>query len=168
VQQLFTLSLPDTPASVPVARHLVALATSTMTGLDRARVHDLALAVSEACTNAIEANGRAGGGQLVLTGVLDGDSLKVRVEDQGRPWAVPARFSRAGASSERGRGLLLMRVLADDLSVESTTDGTTVCIGMHTGRSPMPSAGGSRPRSGAVPSRGVADPGRRRHARLHR
>jgi serine phosphatase RsbU (regulator of sigma subunit) len=83
-------------------------------------------AVGEACANAIEhgSNGayptRASMPSFVLEGMVDDDGLCVHVRDRGR-WRAP----RGG---NRGRGLLLMHALSDDVVVDTDEVGTDVTL----------------------------------------
>ncbi|WP_431232546.1 ATP-binding protein [Mycolicibacterium psychrotolerans] len=94
--------------------------------IDRVRFSDVVLAVNEALANTAEfaylLNG--GVGTIDLEAVRDGDTLTVTIADQGQ-WreSTPATQSRT-----RGRGIPLMRALSDDLTIDSSALGTTVCL----------------------------------------
>jgi serine/threonine-protein kinase RsbW len=94
--------------------------------LDRVRFSDVVLAVNEALANTAEfAYLHAGApGTIDLEAVRAGDTLTITIADQGR-WreSTPATQSRS-----RGRGIPLMRALADDLTIDSSPLGTTVCL----------------------------------------
>ncbi|EHB50269.1 putative anti-sigma regulatory factor, serine/threonine protein kinase [Mycolicibacterium rhodesiae JS60] len=93
--------------------------------LDRVRFSDVVLAVNEALANAAEfAYLHGGPGTLDVEAVHDGAILTITIADQGR-WreSTPATQSRS-----RGRGIPLMRALADDLTIDSSALGTTVCL----------------------------------------
>lgn len=97
-------------------------------GLISSAVRDLVLATSEATANAAEhgSGGRASESVTVRAWLEQGSSdpdpgtVFVSVRDRG-VWRPATSFD------ERGRGLVLMRALADDVSVESA-DGTTVVL----------------------------------------
>ena len=94
--------------------------------LDKVRFSDVVLAVNEALANTAEFaylhNG--GPGTIDVEAVHDGVTLTITIADQGR-WreSTPATQSRS-----RGRGIPLMRALADDLTIDSSALGTTVCL----------------------------------------
>jgi anti-sigma regulatory factor (Ser/Thr protein kinase) len=93
--------------------------------------HDVLLAVNEALANAVEHAyaGTSGNVDLAAGYDVDQDTLSVTVEDHGR-WRPPT----AGADkrySQRGRGFVLMRALADDLAIDATAEGTRVSLTWH-------------------------------------
>ncbi|QRP49685.1 ATP-binding protein [Amycolatopsis sp. FDAARGOS 1241] len=100
-------------------------------GLPAPLVSDVELAAYEALMNAVE-HAYAGGtpGDVEIHARQDRESLRVTVTDHGH-WQ-PVR--RAG--SLHGRGVPLIRLLADRADFHSGTDGTTVTMTWH-----LPSAG---------------------------
>ncbi|MEL7158110.1 MAG: ATP-binding protein [Actinomycetota bacterium] len=93
----------------------------------------LLVAVTEAVTNAIEAQKRVACTEPISIGV-DPDRRLVEIEDCGGGFeADPDRVPVATPNELRGRGLLLMKQICPDLSIETTSTGTTV-------RLPFPSA----------------------------
>lgn len=90
------------------------------------RFSDLVLAVSEALANAAEfAYNDTVPGTMDVSAAYDAksDTLAVTVNDRGR-WV-----QREGARDlTRGRGIPLMRVLADEADIRSTQDGTQVTL----------------------------------------
>ena len=95
-------------------------------GLDEGVVQDVVLAASEAIANAAEHGSGGRSTEEVRVRARreqrpdDDDELVVRVVDHGR-WRTP------GTSAERGRGLMIIRALVDDLQVLEG-DGTTVVL----------------------------------------
>ncbi|MFF7637325.1 ATP-binding protein [Kitasatospora sp. NPDC008050] len=94
----WTLHLKRELASVPLARRFL-LGTMESAGVDPGIAHDLGLALTEACANAVEHAGaglpRADDG-FQVTATLDGDLLRIEVIDRGpglptAPRLVPAR-----------------------------------------------------------------------------
>jgi serine/threonine-protein kinase RsbW len=88
------------------------------------------LAASEAVANAIE-HGSTGGGQVQVELALGRDAAVVRVEDGGRPGArCPERPTSAPPmSSDRGRGLIIMRSLSDRVEVRAVGEcGTEITL----------------------------------------
>lgn len=135
--ELVRLEIPALPAFVGVARTVVAAVATSVPGIDDDRLEDLRIAVSEACTNAVEAHQAMGKDQrVVLRCFIEPDMLKVRVEDSGNgfdPATVPPRPPVGDAShlnAERGWGLQLIRALVDDVTFVPTNDGTAVHLGM--------------------------------------
>ena len=78
------------------------------------------LALNEAAANAIE-HGASPGGEVVVAMEMRGEDLEMRVHDRGR-------WQERPSAGDRGRGLLLMRALMDDVHVESAEGGTTVTL----------------------------------------
>lgn len=95
------------------------------------RFSDLVLAVSEALANAAEFaysdTGDNAGGQRTMdvNAVYDAnsDTLAVTVKDRGR-W----RRRTGTRDNTRGRGIPLMRVLADEADIRGTSHGTQVTL----------------------------------------
>ncbi|CAM2745243.1 anti-sigma regulatory factor [Mycobacterium intermedium] len=95
------------------------------------RFSDLLLAVSEALSNAAEF-AYAGSTQRGTMDVsanydVDSDTLAVTVSDHGR-WrqTVPAQATATCDYQVRGRGIPLMRALADETTIDPTPHGTNV------------------------------------------
>ncbi|MCG6494843.1 ATP-binding protein [Kitasatospora sp. A2-31] len=85
----WTLHLKRDPASVPLARRILLGAMATA-GVDPQVAHDLGLALSEACANAVEhgAGGRPDEG-FQVSASISGDLLRIEVTDSGPGLAVP-------------------------------------------------------------------------------
>jgi serine/threonine-protein kinase RsbW len=121
-EELVRLDIPALPAFVGVARSVVTTVATSVEGLDDDRLDDLRLAVSEACTNAVE--GRTDGDhRVVLRCVLDAAHLDVHIEDA-------ADGCSAEAIAERGWGLQLMTALVDDVRFSRQNGGTAVTLRM--------------------------------------
>jgi anti-sigma regulatory factor (Ser/Thr protein kinase) len=87
------------------------------------------LATSEGVTNAIE-HGSPAGAPVLIEVRIDEDGADLRIVDQGRP-GVPVPVlcdTPPPASCPRGRGLIIMRTLADDFHVGGHGTGTEVCM----------------------------------------
>lgn len=127
----WSLRLRREAASVPLARRLLLGAMETA-GVDPEISYDLSVALSEACANAVEhGGGGAFGGTSEayrVTAYLDGEKCRIEVTDSGPgvPWGAGTRFPRADA--EHGRGLCLIRELADHVHIgpKPGRDGTVV------------------------------------------
>jgi serine/threonine-protein kinase RsbW len=120
-EELVRLDIPAQPAFVGVARAVVATVATSVEGIDDDRLEDLRLAVSEACTNAVE--DREAGHRVVLSCLLDDDHLDVRIEDASDGFS-------AEALAERGWGLQLINALVDDVSFERADGSTSVTLRM--------------------------------------
>jgi serine/threonine-protein kinase RsbW len=96
--------------------------------LDDVRFSDIVLAVNEALANAAEFAylQQRGMGTIDVEAVQDraAATLTVTITDQGC-WREP---DPAKQGRVRGRGLPLMRTLADDLTIDTSALGTTVCL----------------------------------------
>jgi anti-sigma regulatory factor (Ser/Thr protein kinase) len=93
------------------------------TGLSDDAFYDLLLAASEAATNAVDHPQHPTEPFFEVVAEVDGGTVTIVVQDHGR-WLQPT------PSSHRGRGLAMMRVLADT-TVAAGTHGTTVTIRKH-------------------------------------
>lgn len=126
------LEIPARPEYVSLARLVVSSLASSRRDLADDRIDDLKLAVSEACTNAIEAYEPAGDERVVLRWHDEQDHLAVDVQDHGRgfdPSTLPDRPSVTDPvrpKFDRGLGVPLMRALVDEVTFSSSGDGTSV------------------------------------------
>lgn len=95
--------------------------------LDETRLCDVVLAVNEALANVAEfAYAEGGSGTVDVEAVRDSDrrTLTVTVSDQGR-WRETNPLNR---QRSRGRGIPLMRTLADSVIIDTSGLGTSVCL----------------------------------------
>ncbi|MEC4015820.1 ATP-binding protein [Streptomyces sp. H27-D2] len=127
----WSLHLRRDAASVPLARRLLIGAMDTA-GVDPDISFELALALSEACANAVEHGGGASGGDYRVTAFIEGDTCRIEVADSGP--GLPAKRARRGrrgnprpydparasepvpVHQEHGRGLFLIEALADNVA----------------------------------------------------
>lgn len=135
-----TVEIPVRPEFVARARATVESA-ATRASLEPDRVDDLVVAVSEACTNAIEAQLRIGElSPIELTCAIDDEILEVRVSDRGAGFAPsdlrprPPLHDPGHLEIERGWGIQLMRALVDELVFDLTEQGTCVLLRMSLSR----------------------------------
>ncbi len=136
------LRLPADPAYIVVAKR-AASAFAAVAGFDVEAVHDLTIAVAQACENAVSCAVRAGGlgvGQIRLTFVVEGARLEVQVQSSCSRQALAdatAAQQRAAATAELERqevadatdlALRLMGLFVDDHSyrVDERTGGLRV------------------------------------------
>lgn len=128
------VQLPPVSTNVRVARqHVTSFARAA--GVSPSRVEDVALAVSEAVTNAFAAHREANSTQCVeLSAGLEGSqTLEITVTDQGSGFVVPPHsepVTVAPASPDDvadGLGLTVMRQLADEVEFVRA-QGMRVCL----------------------------------------
>jgi serine/threonine-protein kinase RsbW len=134
------LEIPARPDYVALARLVVASLAANRRSLADDRIDDLKLALSEACTNAIEAHSRIDtDDRVVVRWKEQGDRLEVQVEDRGRgfdpgslrehpPITDPERLN-----FERGLGIPLIRALVDEVDFTTSERGTAVRMVMFCG-----------------------------------
>jgi serine/threonine-protein kinase RsbW len=127
------LDVPSRPEFIAIVRLVVASVASSRRALADERVDDLKLAVSEACTNAIEANRAVRPGAPVHVEIWEApDRLEVSIEDCGPgfdpdklefppPVTDPERLN-----FERGLGIPLIRTLVDNALFVRKDKGTSV------------------------------------------
>lgn len=130
-----SLRIPPKTEYVSLARVLLAAAASMQPNARNDRIDDLRLAVSEAVTNAVEAESegvKADPVQIDCT--VGGQSVEIIVSDTGSgfdPQSVPELpdvESPERLDWESGMGLMLMRQLVDSTDIESGVDGTVVTL----------------------------------------
>jgi serine/threonine-protein kinase RsbW len=127
------LDVPSRPEYIAIVRLVVASVASARRALADERVDDLKLAVSEACTNAIEANRAIRPEAPVHLEIWEApDRLEVSIEDSGLgfdpdklefppPITDPQRLN-----FERGLGIPLIRTLVDNALFIRRENGTSV------------------------------------------
>lgn len=135
--EVVELEIPARPEFVALARLVVSALAATEAKLSDDRVDDLKIAVSEACTNAIEAHGAvAMPDRVVLRCWADERALRVTIEDHGRgfdPAALPDHppvTDPERLNFERGLGIPLIRTLVDEVEINSSATGTAVRLAM--------------------------------------
>jgi serine/threonine-protein kinase RsbW len=117
--ELLRLEIPAQPAYVGVARSVVAAVAGTVARLDEDRLDDLRLAVSEACTAAVEAHKEGVAADTVTIVCVETETdVEVTIEDEG------GGFDPEG--QEEGYGLQLIQALVDEVSFDRTASGTHV------------------------------------------
>lgn len=113
------LEMPAEPASVPQLRRSAAHFAAEQ-GLSEEMVGDVALAVSEAVTNAVKyANAGGGKGVIELSASRRGGWLEVRVRDRGEVFGK-------GSADGLGLGLTIIARLSGELKIVQEGDGTEV------------------------------------------
>src|SRR3954468_13800188 len=116
------LEIPAGAEFVALARLVVSAMASAETQLSDDRIDDLKIAVSEACTNAIEAHGAVATDERVLVRCRRaGEQMEVTVEDRGggsAPGTLPEHPPVTDPDRlrfERGLGIPLIRSLVDEV-----------------------------------------------------
>jgi serine/threonine-protein kinase RsbW len=98
----WSLHLRREPASVPLARHIL-LGTMASAGVDPDVSHEVGVALTEACANAVEHAGpRAGTGQdsgFQVTATIESGCLRVEITDSG-PGFSAADAAAADAAAD--------------------------------------------------------------------
>lgn len=113
------LRLPAEPAAVPTFRRRASQFAAEQ-GVDQEVIADVALAVSEAVTNAVKyANVAGGEGVVELSAAAEGGWLEVKVRDRGEGFGK-------GSSDGLGLGLSIIARLCADLRIVQEGDGTEV------------------------------------------
>jgi serine/threonine-protein kinase RsbW len=112
------LSLPREVDSVPAVRRLLRCALAVL-HVDRQSGDDLEIALTEACANVVKHAAGADGFEVRLD--VGTDRCAIDVLDNGAGFdAEAADACSPAADSERGRGLLLIRALSDNVRMQST------------------------------------------------
>jgi serine phosphatase RsbU (regulator of sigma subunit)/anti-sigma regulatory factor (Ser/Thr protein kinase) len=117
LHELLDVQIPAEPRQLATIRQLVRRWVEANGGTDD-DCAAFAIAVSEACANAIEhAYGPQHATIEVLAALVDGEAT-VSIRDRGA-WREPRR-------GNRGRGIPIMREFMDDVSIERGERGTTI------------------------------------------
>ncbi len=139
LSDIVELELPARPEVLAVARLVVGALAAVEPMFDEDRAADLRLAVSEACTNAIQAQraGRPGSdpdAPIVVRCALEDGRIELAVQDHGGGFdpddlqAHPDITDPARLEYEGGLGIPLIRLLADALEFQPSPGGTTVVM----------------------------------------
>ncbi|MFI7538177.1 ATP-binding protein [Streptosporangium sp. NPDC049376] len=125
MEATITLRLPRDAASVPVIRQLLDAALRAL-GVEPQVREDILLMLSEACSNVIQ-HAIPSDDYMVSTELFS-DRCVIKVIDTGEGFDFSG--TRAPSpTSEHGRGLLIMRALADDIRFTSRPErGSVVCL----------------------------------------
>jgi serine/threonine-protein kinase RsbW len=124
VQIILALSLPRDEQTIPVSRHIAVNAMSEI-GVAEESIDDIAVALTEACTNVLKHSGP--GDEFEVSLEVDDDQCVIRVVDTGRGFDSDSLgFSNADSSAEQGRGIQLMRALVDSVKFISKPEAGTI------------------------------------------
>lgn len=124
MQIILALSLPRDEQTIPVSRHIAVTAMNEI-GVDDDCTHDIAVALTEACTNVLKHSGP--GDEFEVSLEVDDDQCVIRVVDTGRGFdSASLGFAHADTSAEQGRGIELMRALVDTVKFISKPEAGTI------------------------------------------
>lgn len=133
METVLELEIPARPEYVAIVRLVVSSLAGARRALVDERLDDLKLAVSEACTNAIEAHRGVGvDGPITVRVVEAAERLEVHINDRGpgfdpdRLPAHPPVTDPERLNFERGLGIPLIRTLVDEVVFVATGTGTSV------------------------------------------
>jgi anti-sigma regulatory factor (Ser/Thr protein kinase) len=91
--------------------------------LDELRLQDVVLMVSELVSNSVIHAGLPEDGRITVSAAVTPDGVRVSVCDCGRGFRPPTRPTRTGVG---GKGLLLVRRLADDVEIDGDRGRVTL------------------------------------------
>ncbi len=135
------LEIPARTELVSLVRLVVASAAEIGPDMAIERVEDLRVAVSEATTNAIEAQVESGSqARIGIRCAVSADEVVVRIHDEGGGFdpdglrALPDPGSPERLEYESGLGVHLMRALADETEISSTPSGTDVRLVVYSSK----------------------------------
>jgi serine/threonine-protein kinase RsbW len=138
LERAVELEIPARPEYIALARLVVSAFAAGLGTLADERIDDLKVAVSEACTNAVEAHGAiATDERVTVRCVALDDGLEVTIADRGGGFDPAGLASHPPATDperlrfERGLGIPLIRSLADEVEFRSSSAGTLVRIVMR-------------------------------------
>jgi serine/threonine-protein kinase RsbW len=122
-----TLELPRDELSVPVVRRLLKQSLQVL-GVVPETIHDVEVALTEACTNVIDHAGDAEGAGYDVLASIDERCVRLDVIDRGLAFdGSGSGFAHVDGQAESGRGILLMRALVDRVQFRHmAADGVVV------------------------------------------
>ncbi|MGI8491921.1 MAG: ATP-binding protein [Acidimicrobiales bacterium] len=137
MELVLELDVPPRPEYIAIVRLVVSSLATARRELADERIDDLKLAVSEACTNGIEAHQNSHIDSPVVVQVWEAaERMEVLVRDRGRgfdPESLPSHpkvTDPERLNFERGLGIPLMRTLVDDLEFRPTHEGQGTTVRM--------------------------------------
>jgi len=116
------LLLPALPSNVSLAR-TVLRALALHGGFNEQQAAEMAVAMSEACTNVIH---HARTSWVTLRFALEPDGMTIEVEDDGEGFDTGILDQYYDPANESGRGMHLIRSLMDTVECQSSPMGTLV------------------------------------------
>ena len=122
------LRIPAAPENLALAR-LALAGVGTVAGAGEDVIFDLKVAVTEACTNAIQHAYPEGTGCVVVRFRVGSEALEVEVEDDGAGFDPTDPGADANENdSGQGMGLMIIRELADEARFESDASGSRIAF----------------------------------------
>jgi serine/threonine-protein kinase RsbW len=118
----WTVDLPGSPCIVPFARRWVGEILRDRAGIGAEVVEDMQLIASELTTNCVRHSLAAEGGEVRLRIRLQGDALRLEVEDGGALTGPEVCWTGKDAA-DFGRGLAIIAQIADEMGDETTPAG---------------------------------------------
>jgi anti-sigma regulatory factor (Ser/Thr protein kinase) len=118
-----SLQLPRDHVSIALLRHLIRVLLAEVGVVDEDR-GDVELAVSEAAANVVDHSGSEDAYEVAIT--LGPELAELRVVDLGRGFDHNNLALDGAIDDERGRGLLLMNALVDNVGFDSAPEQGTV------------------------------------------
>jgi serine/threonine-protein kinase RsbW len=122
------------PATLEELHHVYSWADEhlTQSGIPESKRFNIMLALSEAVTNAIRHGCHSSSGDFVdIEVTITNSSVNIKVHDCGTgfvPDALPDPTKDENLLTPNGRGIFLIKNLADDVRFDFTKDGTTVSV----------------------------------------
>jgi serine phosphatase RsbU (regulator of sigma subunit)/anti-sigma regulatory factor (Ser/Thr protein kinase) len=117
LHEVLEVDVPAEPQQLVIVRHLIRRWVAANGGTDD-DCAAFAIAVTEACANAVEHAYGPGDAAIRVRAELEDGETTVTISDRGR-WREP----RGG---NRGRGIPVMKEFMDDVAIDAGDDGTTV------------------------------------------
>jgi serine phosphatase RsbU (regulator of sigma subunit)/anti-sigma regulatory factor (Ser/Thr protein kinase) len=124
LDELMEVELPAEAAQLVTVRHLIRRWVAAHGGSDD-DCAAFAIAVTEACANAVEHAYGPGDASIGLRAALENGEATVTVSDFG-DWREPR-------GDNRGRGIPVMKEFMDDVAIETGDEGTKVELRRHIG-----------------------------------
>lgn len=131
--EIVELEIPARQEFLSLARLVITGAATIEPTFSDDRIEDLRIAVSEACTNAIEAHQSSDADdRIVIRCDLAEDRIEVEVTDRGAGFdpddadAAPDAEHPDRLEYESGLGIPLMKVLVDETEFRASPSGTAV------------------------------------------
>lgn len=127
--RVYTVSLSSDPSSMEQARKSISSILQALQ-LPRSTSYDIVLALGEALGNAFDHGGGAQGqeGEVSATVSLYSDRLVMEVNDCGEGITYNEGDALPEPTHERGRGIKLMLMLADSISIAPREAGKGTCV----------------------------------------
>ena len=123
----FQIEVPARPQSVAGVRSKLLSWLGHRAQIPERSTGAIALAVTEAVSNAARHAYDDRAGQIRVRGWLDASRLEVEVADEG------SGFTPHADTAANGLGMMIIVRLADEVSLHSDDSGTRVCIGFDLG-----------------------------------